>query len=126
MGRGLRVGRAGYRGLGRSRRAAWRWRRVDTGDAHESGASRPGLEGGWAVQLWLEDDHEGRWVGSWGCMHAPQVWDLGRQEEQGWQVSIQSQHRLGSLQLMGYGSAGMTGDGQGSQGPTPWTLQLLL
>lgn len=59
-------------------------------------------------------------------MHAPQVWDLGWQEEQGWQVSIQSQHRLGSLQLMGYGSAGMIGDGQGSQGPTPWTLQLLL
>lgn len=59
-------------------------------------------------------------------MRAPQVWDLGRQEEQGWHVSIQSQHRLGPLQLMAHGSAGMIGDGQGSRGHMPWTLQLLL
>lgn len=63
MGQGLRVGRAGYQGLGRSRRAAWRWRLVDMGDTQESGASRPGLEGGWALQLWLGDNHEGYWVG---------------------------------------------------------------
>ena len=96
------------------------------GDTQESGASRPGLEGGWALPLWLGDDHEGYWVGSWGCMRAPQVWDLGRQEEQAWHVSIQSQHRLGSLQLMARGSAGMIGDGQGSRGHTPWAPQLLL
>ena len=83
------------------------------GDAQESGASRPGLEGGWAVQLWL-DDREGRWVGSWGCTRAPWIWDLRRLVELGWHVSIQSQQRLGSLQLMGHGSAGMIGGGQGS------------
>lgn len=46
--RGLRVGRAGYQGLGRSRRgAAWRWRLVDMGIPRKVGHHDQGLEEAW-------------------------------------------------------------------------------
>lgn len=51
-------------------------------------------------------------------MRAPQVWDLREAGGAGLACEHQS-NRLGSLQLMAHGSAGMIGDGQGSRGHMP-------